>query len=158
YVGARTVGWEEVLTAVAPWAPDRVEAASGVSVGELRRLLDALAGGAAVLLTRRGPAQRTEGGDTVTTPLHPMRRPGRSGRRASGYGCLTGQGNGQGGREHGQKADQLPGYRSITDPTDRAAVANVWGVEESDLPGAGLSAVEMLDSIGSAGGIRALLV
>jgi hypothetical protein len=33
-----------------------------------------------------------------------------------GFGTLTGQGNGQGGREQGQKADQLPGYRKIDDP------------------------------------------
>ena len=48
--------------------------------------------------------------------------------RRSGYGTLTGQGNGQGGREHGQKADQLPGYRKITDPAARAHMAKVWGV------------------------------
>ncbi|NSL43008.1 hypothetical protein HO151_02015, partial [Streptomyces sp. 8P21H-1] len=49
----------------------------------------------------------------------------------------TGQGNGQGGREHGQKADQLPGYRSIRDPEARAHVASVWGVDPESLPGAG---------------------
>ena len=38
----------------------------------------------------------------------------------SGFGTLTGQGNGQGGREHGQKADQLPGYRKLDDPGHRA--------------------------------------
>ena len=40
----------------------------------------------------------------------------RPGRPYCGYGCLTGQGNGQGGREHGQKADQLPGYRKHRQP------------------------------------------
>ena len=39
---------------------------------------------------------------------------GKVGKPASGYGCLTGQGNGQGGREHGQKgrpAPRLPAHR-----------------------------------------------
>lgn len=34
---------------------------------------------------------------------------GKAGKRHSGWGTFTGQGNGQGGHEHGQKADQLPG-------------------------------------------------
>ncbi|MEZ0071079.1 hypothetical protein ABH927_000410 [Planotetraspora sp. GP83] len=58
---------------------------------------------------------------------------GLPGRPGSGYGCVTGQGNGQGGREHGQKADQLPGYRKIDDPAARAHVAAVWGVSPADL-------------------------
>ena len=71
---------------------------------------------------------------------------------------MTGQGNGQGGREHGQKADQLPGYRKIDNPEHRAYIANVWGVPESEIPGPGRSAYEMLDQLGTEGGVRALLV
>jgi assimilatory nitrate reductase catalytic subunit len=69
---------------------------------------------------------------------------------------LTGQGNGQGGREHGQKADQLPGYRKIENPQHRAEIAEVWGISPDELPRAGVSAVEMLDAIGTPNGIRAL--
>ena len=71
---------------------------------------------------------------------------------------MTGQGNGQGGREHGQKADQLPGYRRLDDPAARAHVAAVWGIDADDLPQPGLSAYEMLDQLGTAGGVRALWV
>ena len=74
-----------------------------------------------------------------------------------GYGTLTGQANGQGGLEHGMKADQFPGYRSITDPGDRAAVAEVWGIEERDLPGPGLSAYELLQAAGR-GDVRGMFV
>ncbi len=83
---------------------------------------------------------------------------GLPGRENSGYGCLTGQGNGQGGCEHGQKADQLPGYRGIDDPAARQHVAQVWGVDEQSIPGPGKSAYEMLDQLGREGGVRALLV
>ncbi len=62
---------------------------------------------------------------------------GMCGKPYAGYGCLTGQGNGQGGREHGQKADQLPGYRMIDDPAARSHVAAVWGVDPDSLPGPG---------------------
>jgi assimilatory nitrate reductase catalytic subunit len=83
---------------------------------------------------------------------------GKAGKPNCGYGCLTGQGNGQGGREHGQKADQLPGYRKLDNPEHRAFIAGVWGIPEADLPKPGLSAYEMLDAMGTEGGIRALLV
>ena len=52
---------------------------------------------------------------------------------------MTGQGNGQGGREHGQKADQLPGYRMLADPAAREHVAGVWGVDPDELPQPGVS-------------------
>jgi assimilatory nitrate reductase catalytic subunit len=159
YVEARTVGWSEVRESVAAWGPARVEAVSGVSESQLTQMLDALARNrSSMLLTGRGPEQQSKGVDTVTALINLMLALGRIGRPASGYGCLTGQANGQGGREHGQKADQLPGYRSISDPSDRAAVAEVWDVEPAELPGPGMSAVELLDSIGSATGIHGLLV
>ena len=75
---------------------------------------------------------------------------GKAGKPHCGYGCITGQGNGQGGREHGQKADQLPGYRKIDNPAHRAHVAGVWGINPDDLPGPGRSAYELLDSLGQA--------
>ncbi|MCU1633192.1 MAG: nitrite reductase, partial [Micrococcaceae bacterium] len=62
------------------------------------------------------------------------------------------------GREHGQKADQLPGYRKITDPAARAHVASVWNVPEHAIPGPGLPAVELLASLGRPGGTRCLFV
>jgi assimilatory nitrate reductase catalytic subunit len=159
YLEARTVGWSEVRESVAAWGPARVEAVTGVSEAELTHLLDALTRNrSSILLTGRGPEQQSKGVDTVTALINLMLAVGRIGRPASGYGCLTGQANGQGGREHGQKADQLPGYRSISDPSDRAAIAEVWGVEPADLPGPGMSAFELLDSAGSANGIQGLLV
>ena len=86
------------------------------------------------MLTGRGAEQHADGTDTVTAAINLALALGLPGRPASGYGCLTGQGNGQGGREHGQKADQLPGYRSIDDPAARAHVAGVWGVDPTPCP------------------------
>ena len=83
---------------------------------------------------------------------------GKVGKPFSGYGCITGQGNGQGGREHGQKADQLPGYRLIENTDHRAEIARIWNVDPAELPRKGKSAYELLDSLGPQGGIRALLV
>jgi assimilatory nitrate reductase catalytic subunit len=111
-----------------------------------------------MLLSGRGPEQQSKGSDTVLSFINLMLALGKVGKPASGYGCLTGQGNGQGGREHGQKADQLPGYRLIENAADRAVMARLWGIDERELPGKGKSAYELLDSLGPAGGIRGLLV
>jgi assimilatory nitrate reductase catalytic subunit len=109
-------------------------------------------------LSARGAEQQSHGVDNVLALINLMLALGKAGRPGSGWGCLTGQGNGQGGREHGQKADQLPGYRKLDDSAHRAYVAGVWGVDPATLPQPGLSAVELLDSIGQPGGVRALLV
>ena len=107
-----------------------------------------------MILTARGAEQQHQGVSNVLAYINVALALGLPGRPASGYGCLTGQGNGQGGREHGQKADQLPGYRKITNPADRQHIAAVWGIAEEDLPGPGKSAYELLSSAGLEGGYK----
>ena len=92
------------------------------------------AGDGVYILTGRGVEQHVDGTDTATAAINLALALGLPGRADSGYGTLTGQGNGQGGREHGQKCDQLPGYRKITDPDARAHVAGVWGVDPGAHP------------------------
>jgi assimilatory nitrate reductase catalytic subunit len=123
-----------------------------------RRLANGSRRGGSYILTGRGVEQHVDGTDTATAAINLSLLLGLPGSARSGYGTLTGQGNGQGGREHGQKADQLPGYRKITDPAARAHVASVWGVDESLIPGPGLPAVELLKSLGQPDGVRCLFV
>ncbi|WP_448810304.1 molybdopterin oxidoreductase family protein [Agromyces bauzanensis] len=159
YLGRRTVGFESVRRSVASWWPERVQSVTGVAALTLRRLARRLAsGGRTYILTGRGVEQHVDGTDTATAAINLALLLGLPGRPGSGYGTLTGQGNGQGGREHGQKCDQLPGYRKITDPAARAHVARVWGVDPSEIPGPGVPAVELLQLLGAPGGVHALLV
>jgi assimilatory nitrate reductase catalytic subunit len=159
YVAERTTGADDVRRTAAAWWPERVERTSGVPASELRALAGLLADADRVMvLTARGAEQHSQGTATVLAWINVALALGMCGRDAAGYGCLTGQGNGQGGREHGQKSDQLPGYRMIDDPAARAHVAAVWGVEAADLPGKGRSAYELLDSLGTEGGPSSLLV
>ncbi|MFB7213280.1 molybdopterin oxidoreductase family protein [Streptomyces sp. NPDC056255] len=159
FVAERTTGFEAARTAAMAHWPERVEAITGVPVHQLREALRLFADApTGMVLTARGSEQHSKGTDTVGAWINLCLALGKAGRPGSGYGCLTGQGNGQGGREHGQKADQLPGYRSIADPAARAHIADVWGVDPDDLPGAGRSAYELLDGLGTTGGARALLV
>ncbi|MGP2440751.1 molybdopterin oxidoreductase family protein [Streptomyces sp. JW3] len=159
YVRTRTHGFDAVARRTDDWWPERVEEITGVPARAQRRAVRMLAEArGAYVLTGRGAEQHSNGTDTVAAFIDLALALGLPGRRGSGYGCLTGQGNGQGGREHGQKADQLPGYRSLTDPAARAHVARVWGVAPDTLPGPGRSAYELLDALGRDGGPRALLV
>ncbi len=159
YVAARTTGFDVVRRDVSAWWPERVERVTGVPADELREVAALLGRSARVMvLTARGAEQHSQGTATVLAWINVALALGMPGKQYAGYGCLTGQGNGQGGREHGQKADQLPGYRMIDDPVAREHVARVWGVPAADLPGAGRSAYELLDGLGTPGGARALLV
>jgi assimilatory nitrate reductase catalytic subunit len=147
YLATRTTGFDDVWRIAAAWWPERVERVTGVAAADQRTVAALLAAaGNAYVLTARGTEQHARGADMVSAWINLALALGLPGRAGSGFGCLTGQGNGQGGREHGQKADQLPGYRKIDDPAARAHVAGVWGVPPESLPGAGRSAYELLDS------------
>jgi assimilatory nitrate reductase catalytic subunit len=159
YLAERTDDPDALYRSTEQWWPERAERLTGVPAVRIRAAARLLAAAPrCYILTGRGAEQHSKGTDTVTACINLALALGLPGRPGSGYGCITGQGNGQGGREHGQKADQLPGYRRIDDPAARAHVAAVWGVEPGDLPGPGLSAVELIGAIGTPAGPRALLV
>jgi assimilatory nitrate reductase catalytic subunit len=159
YVRARTEGYEALRRHALMTNPADVERATGVSLEQQLEAVHLLADAeSSMILSGRGPEQQSKGSDTVLALINLMLVLGKVGKPFSGYGCITGQGNGQGGREHGQKADQLPGYRLIENPEDRAQIARLWGVDPAELPGKGKSAYELLDALGPEGGIRALLV
>lgn len=159
FIERRTEGWEAVRASVAAFWPERVEAITGVPAPEIERVAAMLADArSAVILTGRGPEQQTRGVDNAQAFVNLALALGLVGRERSGWGTITGQGNGQGGREHGQKADQLPGYRRLDDPAAREHVARVWGVDPRELPAPGLSAAELLAALGRPDGIAALFV
>lgn len=162
YIRTRTSGYDALVRSVNAFWPERVQSLTGVPAELIRetarRLADGARKGGSYILTGRGVEQHVDGTDTATAAINLSLLLGLPGSTRSGYGTLTGQGNGQGGREHGQKADQLPGYRKITDPAARAHVAGVWGVPESLIPGPGLPAVQLLKSLGKPDGVRCLIV
>jgi assimilatory nitrate reductase catalytic subunit len=159
YLAERTTGFDDAWRLAAQWWPERAERVCGVPASDMRTVVGWLAGSARrYVLTARGAEQHAHGVDTVSAWINLSLALGLPGRPGSGFGTITGQGNGQGGREHGQKSDQLPGYRSISDPAARAHVAGVWGVDPDSLPGPGRSATELLAALGRRDGPKALLV
>ncbi|WP_163508094.1 molybdopterin oxidoreductase family protein [Fodinicola acaciae] len=159
YVDSRTTGFDETWRLASTWWPERAERVTGVAAADIRTAVSLLASAErAYVLTARGVEQHAHGTDTAQAWINLALALGLPGRPGSGYGTITGQGNGQGGREHGQKADQLPGGRKLDDPAARAHVAGVWGVDPDSLPRPGRSAYELLDALGEPDGPRALLV
>ena len=156
YIRDRTEGFEEVRRVVASYWPERVESLTGVPQAALEKAASLIGSPRTMVLTARGAEQQAQGVSNALAFINIALALGAVGRRSSGFGTLTGQGNGQGGREHGQKADQLPGYRRLDDPAARRHIAQVWGVAEADLPAPGRSAYELLESLGRE--VKALFV
>jgi assimilatory nitrate reductase catalytic subunit len=109
-----------------------------------------------MLLHARGIEHQSKGVENVLSCINLGLATGKYGKPGSGVTTITGQGNGQGGREHGHKCDQLPGNRKIDDPEARAYIAEVWGCDESEIPGVGLTAEEIVEAI-DRGEIKGLL-
>ena len=151
YIRDRTEGFEEARRIAAAYWPERVEQITGVAEADAGCGRAASRPGASApwCSRRAGPEQQAQGVNNTLAYLNLALALGKVGAPLSGFGSLTGQGNGQGGREHGQKADQLPGYRRIDDPAARAHVAGVWGVAPADLPGRASPRTSCSTSIGA---------
>jgi assimilatory nitrate reductase catalytic subunit len=108
------------------------------------------------LFHARGIEHHSNGVQNALGTINLVLASGRIGLPKCGYGTIVGQANGQGGREHGQKCDQLPGWRDISNPEHRRYIASVWGVEEAEIPGPGVDAYELFRKI-DAGEIKALI-
>ena len=157
FIAAHTEGFEEAAQAVADHTPEWAARVCGVPASRIEQAAE-LWGTArtGMLLHARGIEHHTKGVENVLSCINLGLATGKYGKPGCGVTTITGQGNGQGGREQGHKCDQLPGNRDITNPEHRAYVASVWGCEESAIPGKGLTAQEIVDAI-HAGEIKGLL-
>lgn len=157
FIAAHTVGFAAVQEAVKDYTPQRTADITGVPAAGIIRAAEMWAAvEKSMLLHARGIEHHTKGVENVLSCINLVLATGRIGRPGCGYGTITGQGNGQGGREHGQRCNQLPGGRDIDNPQHRQEIAEVWKVNEADIPGSGLTAVELLNAV-HAGKIKGLL-
>jgi assimilatory nitrate reductase catalytic subunit len=157
FIRQHTVGFDKVAEQVKSWTPARTAAVTGMPEKLIRQAAEWWGTAkSSFLMHARGIEHHSHGVQNVLGAINMVLAAGRVGREGCGYATITGQGNGQGGREHGQKCDQLPGARDISDPASRAHVAQVWGVSPEELPGAGVDACEIIRKI-DRGEIRGLL-
>ncbi|HEY1302433.1 MAG TPA: molybdopterin oxidoreductase family protein [Vicinamibacterales bacterium] len=157
FINAHTTGFDQVAAYCREWTPARTADVTGVPERSIRRAAE-LWGTAktSFLFHARGIEHHSNGVQNALGTINLVLASGRIGRPKSGYGTIVGQANGQGGREHGQKCDQLPGWRDISNPEHRKYIAGVWGIADADLPGPGVDAYEMFRKIDT-GEIKGLL-
>lgn len=148
FIDNYTSGFEETIAAVKDHTLEWAEEITGIPAESIKQAAE-LWGRAktSFMLHARGIEQHSKGVDNVLGCINLVLATGRIGKPYCGYNTITGQGNGQGGREHGHKCDQLPGNRDITNPEHRKYIASVWGIDEKDMPGKGLSAYELVEAI-----------
>lgn len=135
YLAAHATGWEEVKAKVAEYPPSRAAEICGIPAEQIVQVARTFARAPkAMAWHARGIEHHSQGVENCLTVINLCTATGHIGKPGAGYGTITGQGNGQGGREHGQKSDLLPGGRSINNAEHRRQICEVWGIEESELP------------------------
>ena len=157
FINQHTVGFDAVAEHVRDWNPKKTAQVTGISERAIRQAADWWGEAkTSFLLHARGIEHHSHGVQNCLGAINMVLASGRIGREGCGYATITGQANGQGGREHGQKCDQLPGARDISNPEHRAYIAGVWGMAPDELPQAGVDCYEMFRRV-DRGEIRGLL-
>jgi len=157
YIEKYTAGFDEYARVVDRYTPEYASKIAGVPADLIVKAAEMWGpADTSFLLHARGIEHHSKGVDNCIAAIQLVLATGRIGREGCGYAMITGQGNGQGAREQGQKCDQLPGSRDITNPEHRKYIAGVWGVPEESIPGKGLSAVPLVEAIHE-GKIKGLL-
>ena len=148
FIEEHTNDFELAAEAVAGMDPAWAADITGVPAARIEQAAEWWGSAATgMLLHARGIEQQVKGTENVLAAINLGLATGKYGKPGCGVTTITGQGNGQGGREHGHKCDQLPGNRDITNPEHRAHTAAVWGCPESEIPGKGVTAVEIIEQI-----------
>ena len=157
FIDAQTVGFDQVDAYCRDWTLARTAEVTGVAAASIMQAAEMWATPATgFLLHARGIEHHSNGVQNALGSINLVLATGRIGRPHCGYGTIVGQANGQGGREHGQKCDQLPGWRDISNPEHRRYIAGVWGINEAEMPGPGVDAYEMFRKIDT-GEIKGLI-
>ena len=134
FIAAHTDGWEAMPELLRDYAPEQVEALTGIPAAQLRQAADWI--GAApewMSCWTMGLNQSTHGTWNTNALCNLHLATGRICRPGSGPFSLTGQPNAMGGREMGYMGPGLPGQRSVLSATDRAFVEARWGVPAGTL-------------------------
>ncbi|XSG77539.1 molybdopterin oxidoreductase family protein [Herpetosiphon llansteffanensis] len=157
FINNHTVGFEAVAEHVADWNPKRTAEVTGIAEKGIQQAAEWWGTAKTSFMTHaRGIEHHTHGVQNVLGAISLVLASGRIGRPNCGYATITGQANGQGGREHGQKCDQLPGWRDLANPEHRQHIANIWDMPVEEMPQPGVDAYEIFRKI-ETGEIKGLL-
>ena len=157
FIEKNTVGFDDVAAHVKQWTPRQTAEVTGIAERAIRQAAEMWGtASTSFLMHARGIEHHSHGVQNVLGAINMVLASGRIGRPYCGYATITGQANGQGGREHGQKCDQLPGARDLGNPEHRAHIAKIWDMDVNDMPQPGVDAYEIFRKI-EKGEIKGLL-
>ncbi len=157
YIARHTTGFETLAEHVSECTSTRVALVCGVREDDLHTAARWFATSPATLsLYCQGLNQSSSGTAKNTALINLHLATGHIGRPGAGPFSLTGQSNAMGGREVGGMANLLSAHRDLANPTHRAEVARLWGVEQ--VPATpGKTALEMFQAAAD-GEIKALWI
>jgi anaerobic selenocysteine-containing dehydrogenase len=134
WVGAHTLGVDDLRATVEPYTPEEVARICGVPAGDLRRAARIFGTSAAVLSTvLQGfyQSHQATASAVAVNNLHLLR--GLIGRPGSGVLQMNGQPTAQNNRECGADGD-LPGFRNWDNEAHIDQLARLWNVDPLVIP------------------------
>ncbi len=157
FIAQHTEGFDTLKTTVRDYTPAFVAQTCGIREEDLVTAARWFGKAKAALsLYCQGLNQSTQGTakNAALINLHLATR--QIGKPGAGPFSLTGQPNAMGGREVGGLANLLSAHRDMANPSHRAEVARLWGVD--DVPSKpGKTAIEMFEAV-RAGEIKVLWI
>jgi formate dehydrogenase major subunit len=156
FVDARTEGFEALLELLPAYAPEAVEAISGVPAADVEAAAHVYAEAAnACISWGLGVTEHTYGSEVVQLICDVALMTGKVGRPGSALLPLRGQNNVQGSSDMGALPDAYTAYRSVEDEAVARSFEAAWGVP---LPRAkGWTIPQMFDAA-VAGDLKAMYV
>ena len=147
YIREHVEGLDEFVSFVADYTPEAVSATTGLTVETIEKVAR-LYGEAksAFIGWTMGVNHSTQGAHTVAAINNLAMITGNIGRTGSAPFSITGQCNAMGSRES-SFTSALPGYRKFDNAEDRKALADLWKIEEEELPTArGLAYPDIIEA------------
>ncbi|MEX2293020.1 MAG: FdhF/YdeP family oxidoreductase [Acidimicrobiales bacterium] len=147
FIGAHTVGWDELVTSLAEQSDADLLAQAGLTAEQVDAFADLYAvAGRAVLVWSMGITQHRDAVDGVRAIVNLALARGHVGRDGAGLMPIRGHSGVQGGAEMGAYATALPGGLPV-DVEHASALAAQWGFSVPSVPGR--TAPEMIDAAGA---------
>ena len=149
FIADRTSGYAALAQNVRAFAPEAMQAITGIAPELLRTVARRYARSAAsMILWGMGISQHVHGTDNARCLIALALMTGQIGRPGTGLHPLRGQNNVQGASDAGLIPMMFPDYQRVDDAQARARVAAAWGLPAQRLdPAPGLTVVEVLDAI-----------
>jgi formate dehydrogenase major subunit len=134
FISERTLEFEKVKAAVAPYTLEMGQKITGIPAGVIRQAAEMYARGPRTsTLWAMGLTQHATGTDIVASLLNLLLACGMIGKWGAQMMPIRGQNNVQGASDMGAIPFAYTDYRPVTDPANRAEYAKAWGVPAESL-------------------------